>query len=144
MSIYPAGVTPRIPDSHLDLFNGSAFGHLATVMADGSPQVTPVWVAVEERDGDQFVLVNSAQGRLKNRNMARRPQVAVSVQDPQRPYRYVAVRGEVVSVTTEGAEEQLEGLSQRYLGEPYPWYQPGEVRELFRIRPVRVVAADFG
>ena len=134
----------RIPDEFLDLFTGTAFGHLATVMADGSPQVTPVWVAVEDRDGEQFVVVNSKRGRLKNRNMASRPQVAVSVQDPQRPYRYVSVRGVVESVSTEGAEEQLEGLSQRYLGRAYPWYRPGEVRELFRIRPSRVVAADFG
>jgi hypothetical protein len=81
---------------------------------------------------------------LKDRNVAKRPQVAVSVQDPGRPYRYVAVRGEVVSVSTEGAEAQLETLSRRYLGKPYPWYQPGEVRELFRIRPTRVVTADFG
>jgi PPOX class probable F420-dependent enzyme len=137
-------MTTRIPDEYLDLFTGTAFGHLATVMADGSPQATPVWVAVEERDGEQFVVVNSKQGRLKNRNMARRPQVAVSVQDPARPYRYVSVRGVVESVSTEGAREQLEGLSQRYLGGPYPWYRPGEVRELFRVRPVRVVAADFG
>ena len=113
-------------------------------MADGSPQVTPVWVAVEERAGGQFVVVNSKQGRLKNRNMARRPWVAVSVQDPQRPYRYVSVRGRVESVSTEGAEEQLEDLSRRYLGRPYPWYQPGEVREVFRIVPERVVVADFG
>lgn len=137
-------MTTRIPDEYLDLFTGSAFGHLATVMADGSPQVTPVWVAVEERDGEQVVLVNSKQGRLKNRNMARRPQVALSVQDPERPYRYVSVRGVVESVSTDGAEDQLDGLSQRYLGTAYPWYRPGEVRELFRIRPGRVVVADFG
>jgi PPOX class probable F420-dependent enzyme len=136
-------MTTRIPDDFLDLFTGAAFGHLATVMADGSPQVTPVWVAVEEVDGERMVLVNSKSGRLKNRNVAKRSQVAVSVQDPVRPYRYVSVRGEVVSVSTDGAREQLEDLSRRYLGRAYPWYQPGEVRELFRIRPVRVVAADF-
>ena len=137
-------MTVRVPDEFLDLFASDAFGHLATVMADGSPRVTPVWVAIEEHNGQQLILVNSKTGRLKNRNMAVRPQVAVEVHDPRRPYRYVSVRGLVVSATTDGARDQLEELSQRYLGTAYPWYAEGEVRELFRIRPERVVTGNFG
>jgi nitroimidazol reductase NimA-like FMN-containing flavoprotein (pyridoxamine 5'-phosphate oxidase superfamily) len=101
-------------------------------------------VAVEEVDGEQLILINSKRGRLKNRNMTRRPFVAVEVHDPKHPYRYVSVRGRVISVSTDGAKAQLEGLSQRYLGRSYPWYATGEVRELFRIRPERVVTANYG
>jgi PPOX class probable F420-dependent enzyme len=137
-------MSARVPDDYLDLFTTDAFGHLATVMADGSPQVTPVWVAIEQVDGEQLILINSKAGRLKNRNMTGRPRIAVDVQDPRRPYRYVSVRGCVVSVATDGAHEQLEQLSRRYLGRPYPWYTAGEVRELFRIRPERVVTGNFG
>jgi PPOX class probable F420-dependent enzyme len=133
----------RIPDGFLDLFQGRAFGHLATVMADGTPQLTPVWVAIEDVDGEQHVLVNSAQGRLKNRNMTQRPQVAIEVQDPAQPYRYVSVRGTVVSVSTEGGAEHIEQLSLRYLGRGYPWWRDGEVREVLRIRPDRVLTVEF-
>jgi PPOX class probable F420-dependent enzyme len=133
----------RVPDGFLDLFQGQAFGHLATVMADGTPQLTPVWVAIEDVDGEQRVLVNSSQGRLKNRNMAQRPQVAIEVQDPKQPYRYVSVRGTVVSVTTEGGADDIEALAQRYLGRAYPWWRDGEVREIFRIRPDRVLTVEF-
>jgi PPOX class probable F420-dependent enzyme len=133
----------RIPDGFLDLFQGQAFGHLATVMADGTPQLTPVWVAIEDVDGEQHVLVNSARGRLKNRNMAQRPQVAIEVQDPAQPYRYVSVRGNVVSASTEGGAEHIEELSQRYLDRAYPWWRDGEVREIFRIRPDRVLTVEF-
>jgi PPOX class probable F420-dependent enzyme len=133
----------RVPDDFLDLFHGDAFGHLATIMADGTPQLTPVWVSVEDIDGNQFIIVNSKQGRLKNRNMDARPQIALEVPDPKQPYRYVSVRGTVVAVTTEGGADHLEELSQRYLGRPYPWWTDGEVRELFRIRPDRVVTAEF-
>ncbi len=137
-------MTARVPDDFLDLFRGEAFGHLATIMTDGSPQLTPVWVAIEDADGEQLILINSKRGRLKNRNMGRRPEVAVEVQDPKRPYRYVSVRGQVISTSTEDAREQLEELSERYLGRAYPWYADGEVREVFRIRPEHVVTADFG
>jgi PPOX class probable F420-dependent enzyme len=132
-----------VPDDYLNLFRGEAFSHLATIMADGTPQLTPVWVAIEDRDDEQLILVNSKRGRLKNRNMDRCPSVAVQVQDPTQPYRYVSVRGRVVSVTTDGARDQLEDLSQRYLGRPYPWWARDEIRELYRIRPDRVVTADF-
>ncbi len=128
-----------IPEDYIDLFKKPAFGHLATLMADGSPQVTPVWV---DFDGEH-VLVNSKVGRLKNANMAHRSAVAIEISDPENPYRYVSIRGKVVSVSEENAAEHLEQLSQRYLNEPYPWWSEGEVRQIFKILPERVVARNI-
>jgi PPOX class probable F420-dependent enzyme len=126
-------MTARIPDAYLDLLRGRAVAHFATLMKDGAPQVTPVWVDVEETPEGHVVLVNSKRGRLKNRNVAERPQVALEVSDPANPYRYVAIRGRVVGVTEKGGNAHLEALSQRYTGKPYAWWSPGEVREILRI-----------
>jgi len=104
-------------------------------MPDGSPQVTPVWC---DFDG-AHVLVNSARGRVKDRNMRRDPRVALVILDPDNPYRYLEVRGRVVEITEDGAEAHIDRLAQKYLGvERYPYRQPGEVRVLYKIRPERV------
>jgi PPOX class probable F420-dependent enzyme len=124
-----------IPSAYLDLFEKRAFAVLATLMPDGSPQVTPVWC---DFDGTH-VLVNSARGRVKDRNMRRDPRVALVILDPDNPYRYLEVRGRVVEITEDGAEEHIDRLAQKYLGvERYPYRQPGEVRVLYKIRPERV------
>jgi PPOX class probable F420-dependent enzyme len=126
-----------IPESHLDLFafEKRAFGHLATLMPDGSPQVTPVWI---DFDGTH-VLVNSARGRQKDLNMRRDPRVAIEVSDPENPYRYVQIRGRVVEITEEGADEHIDRLAKKYRGlERYPYRAPGEVRVLYKILPQRV------
>jgi PPOX class probable F420-dependent enzyme len=121
-----------IPSSFLDLFKVKAFGHLGTLMPDGSPQVTPVWV---DYDG-KHVLVNTAAGRQKDRNLQRDGRVAISIIDPDNAYRYLEVRGTVVERTTEGADSHIDSLAQRYIGkDKYPWRQPGEVRVIFKIRP---------
>jgi len=133
----------RIPDAFLDLLRGRAYGHFATLMPDGAPQLTPVWVDVEETPAGHVLLVNSKRGRIKNRNVAARPQVALEIQDPADPFRYLSVRGRVVAIVEEGAAEHLEALSQRYLGKPYPWWTPGEVREIFRIAPDRIRTAEI-
>jgi PPOX class probable F420-dependent enzyme len=126
-----------IPGSHRDLFQKRAFGHLATLMPDGSPQVTPVWV---DFDGT-YVLVNSARGRQKDRNMRARPQVAIEILDPDNAYRYLVVRGRVVEMTEQGADAHIDELAQKYLGvERYPRRQAGEVRVIFKISPDRVTA----
>lgn len=135
---------PRIPDAFVDLFRSRAFAHLATLMPDGSPHLTPVWIDLEEVDGEHLILVNSKRGRVKNRNMHARPQVAVEVQDPDRPYRYVSVRGRVTDRRTAGSGEHIERLAARYLDRSYPWWSDGEVRETYVITPDRVVTADFG
>jgi len=90
-----------------------------------------------------MVLINRKRGRLKNNNMALRPRVALEVSDPADPFRYVSLRGRVVAIVEEGARAHLEKLSQRYLGKPYPWWQPGEIREIFRIAPDRVRATEI-
>jgi PPOX class probable F420-dependent enzyme len=133
-----------VPPEWLDLFCKRSFGHLATLMADGTPHVTPVWV---DYDGTH-VLINSARGRLKDKHMEARPDVALEIQDPDNPNRYLLVRGPVVSISESGADEQLDAMSPRYLNrEKYPagMRYPGEVRRLYKIKPKSVVFWDpFG
>ena len=121
----------------LELFQKKSFGHLATLLPNGTPQTSPVWVDFD----DTHVLVNSARGRLKDKNMRQRPQVALSIQDPDDPYRYLEVRGRVVEITEQGAEEHIDRLAKRYLGlDRYPYRQPGEVRVIYKIKPDRTSA----
>ncbi len=129
--------TGAIPEEFLDLFQKRTFAHLATQMADGTPHVTSVWV---DYDG-KHILINSAKGRLKDRNMEQRRYVALEITDPDDPNRYLAVRGPVVEITEEGADEHLDKLARRYLGrDQYPsgWKFPGEVRRVYKIAPERV------
>jgi PPOX class probable F420-dependent enzyme len=124
-----------IPEKYADLFEKQAFGNLGTLMQDGSPQVTPVWV---DFDGN-YVRINSAKGRVKDKNIRRDPRVSISLQDPANPYRYLEVRGRVVEITENGADDHINKLSQKYLGKPvYPFRQPGEVRVMYKIEPKKV------
>jgi PPOX class probable F420-dependent enzyme len=124
-----------IPATHVDLFEKQAFANLGTLMKDGSPQVTPVWV---DYDG-KHVRINSAKGRVKDKNMRRDPRVSVSLQDPANPYRYLEVRGRVVEITEKGADDHINKLSQKYLGNAvYPFRKPGEVRVTYIIEPEKV------
>ena len=124
-----------IPEQFKDLFTKVAFAHLATLMYDGSPQVTPVWV---DYDG-AYVRVNSAKGRVKDKNMRRDRCVALSIQDPDNPYRYLAIQGDVVEITENGADAHIDALAKKYLGkERYPFRSPGEVRVIYKIRPNKV------
>ena len=124
-----------IPEKYLDLFQKKAFAQLATLMPDGSPQVTPVWVDYDGR----YVLVDSAKGRVKDRNMRRDPRVAMNVQDPDNPYRHLAIRGRVAEITENGADAMIDKLAKKYLGvDKYPYGQPGEVRVLYKIEPEQV------
>jgi PPOX class probable F420-dependent enzyme len=122
-----------IPEQYLDLLQQKkAFANLATVMPDGSPQVTPIWF--DYTDG--LVRVNSAKGRVKSRNMSEGARVAVAIVDPENPYRYIQIRGRVARVTEQGASEHIDSLSKKYLGkDKYPFGQPGEVRVTFEIEP---------
>lgn len=126
-----------IPEKYTDLFNKRAFGNLATLMPDGRPQVTPVWV---DFDGTH-VMFNSARGRQKDRNIRRDPRVSISVQDPENPYRYVEVRGRVVEATENGADAHIDRLAKKYLGvDKYPHRQPGEVRVMYKVQPEHTTA----
>jgi PPOX class probable F420-dependent enzyme len=125
----------NIPDNFRDLFEKKAFGQLATIMKDGTPQVTPVWC---DFDGTH-VRFNSAKGRVKDKNVRRNPRVALSIQDPDNPYRYIAVRGSVVEITENGADAHIDSLTKKYLGQDkYPYRGPGEVRVIYKILPDRV------
>jgi PPOX class probable F420-dependent enzyme len=125
-----------IPSAFQDLMTSKkAFASLATLMPDGSPQVTPVWF---DYDGRR-VRINTAKGRVKDKNMRRARQVALAIQDPDNPYRYVGMRGRVEEVTEEGADAHIDALARKYLGqERYPYRQPGEVRITYSITPERV------
>ena len=123
-------MSEKIPDKYLDLFNKRAFASLATLMPDGTPQVTPVWC---DLDG-AFVRFNSARGRQKDRNVRRDPHVAMSIADPDNPYRYLQIRGKVVDIREEGADQHIDSLAKKYMGvEKYPLRQPQEVRVSYKI-----------
>ncbi len=127
----------NIPESYQDLLlnEKKAIVYLATLMQDGSPQVTPVWFNVE---GD-YILINSASGRVKDKNMRTRPQVALVIADPANPYRYLQIRGQVVEFTTEGAEEHIDTLNLKYHGTPqYPAHNPAQPRIIYKILPTKV------
>jgi PPOX class probable F420-dependent enzyme len=124
-----------IPDQYKDLLEKKAFAHLGTIMKDGSPQVTPVWF---DHDGTH-IRVNTAKGRWKDKNMRNRPQVALSILDPDNPYRYMQIRGKVVEVTENGADAHIDSLAKKYLGQDkYPFRQPGESRVIYKVSVDRV------
>jgi len=123
-----------IPESHLDLFRKKAFANLATLMPNGSPQVTPVWVDYDGR----HVLINTADGRQKDKNLQRDGRVAMSIIDPENPYRYLEVRGHIAQRTREGADEHIDAMARKYLGkDKYPYRQAGEVRVLYKVEADR-------
>ena len=115
-----------------------ALAHLATVMPDGTPQVTPVWFLYEGASG-KFI-VNTARGRVKDRNMSQNAHVALSIVDPDNPFAHLAVRGTIASVTEEGADANIDVLAQKYLGTPYPFRRPGEVRVMYEIEPISIAS----
>ena len=126
-----------VPDTHLDLLSNEtkAFAFLATTMDDGSPQVTPIWF---NTDGDD-ILINSAMGRVKDRNMRARPQVAMAILDPKNPYRYLQIRGKVIEITTQDGWAHIDALAKKYTGSDH--FTPNaedEVRVTYRIRLERV------
>ena len=126
-----------IPHNFIDLFQKKAFGQLATLMPDGSPQVTPVWVDYDGR----YILVNSARGRVKDQNMRRDPRVGMDIVDPDNPYRHLSIRGRVIEITEQGADEHIDRMAQKYLGvDRYPGRQPSEVRVLYKIEPTHSYA----
>lgn len=126
-----------IPESHADILGKQAFAHLSTIMSDGSPQASAVWV---DTDGP-LILVNSAEGRLKDRNIRRDPRVAISVTDPENPYRSLMIRGRVTKITTDGADAHIDKMAKKYMGvDEYPFRTPDEVRVIYYIEPERVAA----
>lgn len=126
-----------IPEEFVDLFDGKAFGEFATLMPDGSPHVTPVWV---DYDGEH-VLVNTAKGRQKWVNVERDPTVSMCVRDPEDPYRYLSFTGEVEETTESGAVDHIDALAKRYMGvDRYPGHgEEKGPRVILKVRPEKVL-----
>lgn len=125
-----------VPRTHQDILADEkrAFAFLATIMPDGSPQVTPVWF---NTDG-KHILINSAAGRVKDRNMRANPKVSLAIMDPENPYRFIQLRGRVVEITEEGADAHINALAGKYTGTPeYKGRTPGMVRVLYKILPAQ-------
>jgi PPOX class probable F420-dependent enzyme len=121
-----------VPSEYMDLFVKRAFAHLATMMPDGKPQVTPVWV---DYDGE-YILINSAQGRQKVRNVKKDPNVSMAIMDPDNVFRYLGIRGKVVEITRSGAPEHIDKLARKYTdADGYKGWKPGMVRLILKIEP---------
>jgi PPOX class probable F420-dependent enzyme len=124
-----------IPDEAKHLFEDKEMAHVATLNADGSPQVSPVWIAL---DGD-LITFNTAEGRLKPKNLRRDGRVAISIADDENPYENVMVQGKVVELTNDGADDDIDALAKRYLdADSYPFRQDGEERVIVKIEPEKV------
>ncbi len=125
----------QITEPIAKLFEGKNFAFIATLMKDGWPQITPTWVDLE----DGRILVNTAEGRLKQKNISRDDRIAISVADQNNPYHMVTIRGRVVEQTKEGAAEHIDKLAKKYLGvDKYPIRSPDEKRIILKIKPERV------
>ncbi len=130
-------MTAVIPDSHRYLLDGPVYVQLASYMKDGSIQLNPVWCSY---DGTH-ILINSAVGRVKDRNLRANPTVTVLAMDPGNPYRWLEVRGTVDEITEVGADEHIDDLAELYLKQrPYPFRQADEVRVIYKIKPLKVQA----
>jgi len=123
----------KFPPEYLDLLKDEtkAFLFLATTMPDGSPQITPIWFNTD----DNHILINTNEGRTKDRNMKARPKIALVIQDPKNPYRYLQIRGEIAEHTTQGADEHINQLALKYDNEPWK-YREGQKRIIYKIKPI--------
>jgi PPOX class probable F420-dependent enzyme len=125
-----------IPDEAKPLLEGKHFAHVATINSDGSPQVSAVWIGL---DGD----LNTAEGRLKTKNLHRNPDVAISITNQDNPYENLILQGKVVEMTADGADEDIDALAKRYLdADSYPFRQEGEERVIVKIEPEKVNHAN--
>ena len=126
----------KITDENImKLFDGKNFAFLATVKKDGSPQVTPTWI---DRDNN-IILINTAKGRLKHKNVTRDPRVSISLVDDQNPYSMVTISGRVIEQTAEGADEHIDKLARKYLNaDKYPSHSPEVKRVILKIKPEKI------
>ncbi len=123
-----------IPEEMKDLLEQPIVASLSTVMPDGSPQVTPVWF---DYDGSR-IRINSAKGRVKDKNMRRDPRIAIVIADPKNPYRYLEVRGRVEKIDEANANTHIDSLAKRYMDvDTYPYRAPEEVRVTYTVVPER-------
>lgn len=121
-----------IPETHVDILDKKGFAHIATIGPDGAPQSSPVWYGW---DGTH-VLFSQTTGRQKYRNLKAQPVIALSIADPENPYRYLEVRGDVVAIDEDPENAFIDAMAQKYLGEAvYPWHQPGDHRVVVKVLP---------
>ena len=119
------------------LLNDKNFAFIATLMKDGSPQITPVWIDLEK--DTNTILINTAEGRLKQENISRDPRIAISIANHANPYEMVAIRGKVLEQTTNEADEHIDKLAKKYLNmDKYPFQSPGEKRLILKIKPEKI------
>ena len=136
--------TSILTEPIVKFFRGKNFGFLGTVNKDGSPQVTPTWIDLiekeEKEDGhEEIILINTAMDRLKQKNVSRDPRVSISIVDEDNPYSMVAIKGRVVEQTTEGADEHIDKLAKRYLNaETYPAHSPSVKRIILKVKPEKI------
>ncbi len=128
-------ITHELTDSAIGLLKGKNIAFVASLMKDGGPQITPVWI---DYDG-QYIMINTAEGRVKQKNFQRDPRVAISIIDPTNPYNTVSIRGTVTEQVLEGADDHIDKMAKKYLGvDKYPFRSPGEKRVILRIMPEKV------
>ena len=128
-------INREIDDSVIQLLTGKNFAFVATLMKDGSPQITPTWI---DYDG-KTILINTAEGRTKQKNVSRDQRVAISIVDQNNPYNMVTIRGKVIEQTSKGADEHIDKLAKRYLDvDKYPFRSPTEKRIILKVRPEKV------
>ncbi len=128
-------INREIDDSVIQLLTGKNFAFVATLMKDGSPQITPTWI---DFDG-KAILINTAEGRIKQKNVSRDSRVAISIVDHNNPYNMVTIRGKVIEQTSKGVDEHVDKLAKRYLGvDKYPFRSPTEKRVILKVQPENV------
>jgi PPOX class probable F420-dependent enzyme len=136
--------TIMLTEPIVKFFRGKNFGFLGTVNKDGSPQVTPTWIDIlekeENEDGrEEIILINTAMDRLKQKNVSRDPRVSISMVDEDNPYSMVTIKGRVVEQTTEGADEHIDKLAKRYLdADRYLAHSPSVKRIILKVKPEKI------
>ena len=132
-----------LTEPFIKFFRGKNFAFLGTVNKDGSPQVTPTWIDIvekeKEEDHDQIILINTAEGRIKQKNVSKDPRVSISIVDEDNPYSMITVKGRVIEQTTKGADEHIDKLAKRYLNaDKYPAPSPDLKRIILKIKPEKI------
>ena len=136
--------TSMLTEPIVKFFRGKNFGFLGTVNKDGSPQVTPTWIDIIEKEEkevgrEEIILINTAMDRLKQKNVSRDPRVSISMVDEDNPYSMVTIKGRVVEQTTEGADEHIDKLAKRYLNaDRYPAHSPSVKRIILKVKPEKI------
>jgi PPOX class probable F420-dependent enzyme len=136
--------TVQLTEPIARLFQGKNFAFVSTLMNDGSPQITPTWVDIE-KNNEYSILVNTAEGRIKHKNLSRDPRLAISVINGGNPYEMVTIQGKVIEqITRDAADEHIDKLAKKYLDlDKYPGRSPGEKRVILKIKPEKIFYHDF-